>query len=106
MTARLVLDPTRCAGHGICSLILGGAMELDQWGFPVPDGRPVGDGRPRRRALRAVAACPRGALSLEEDPAPAEPGEARPRAGQPGEARPPADRLPVTPARPGAPLRP
>ena len=86
MTARLRLDPTRCAGHGICALILGEGVDLDQWGFPVPDGRVVDDGRPRRRALRAVAACPSGALSLEEDP--------------------PEARLPVTPGRSGAPLLP
>ena len=70
MSVRLRLDPTRCGGHGICALIAADRIELDAWGFPVVDPTPLDDRRQRRLGRRAVAACPRGALSLEdvEDP--------------------------------------
>lgn len=65
---RLRLDPTRCGGHGICALILAERIGLDAWGFAVVDPTPIGEAALRRRARRAVAACPGGALSLEEVP--------------------------------------
>lgn len=63
---RLRLDPTRCGGHGVCALIAAERIELDAWGFPLVDPTPLDDRRLRRAARRAVAACPRGALSLED----------------------------------------
>lgn len=58
---RLVVDPVRCDGHGICALFFSERIDLDAWGFPVVDPSPF-DGS--RRARRAVAACPERALSL------------------------------------------
>ena len=65
---RLRLDPTRCAGHGICALVAAERIGLDGWGFAVVDDTPIDRAGLRRRALRAVAACPRGALSLDDAP--------------------------------------
>lgn len=63
----LVLDPTRCEGHGFCHEALPDLVDLDEWGYPllragglrcqVPLAL-IGD------AERAVAACPHGALQL------------------------------------------
>lgn len=68
MTVRVRVDMTRCAGHGICVLILGQEAGLDAWGFPVVDAAGTVDGRLLRRARRAAAACPRGALVVDEVP--------------------------------------
>jgi ferredoxin len=59
----LVLDPTACDGKGICAELLPECVRLDPWGFPVIDG----DGVPPHlvdHAQRAVASCPRLALTL------------------------------------------
>jgi len=37
---------------------------LDEWGFAHVDPRPVGDNREKRRAQRAIRACPRRALTM------------------------------------------
>ena len=69
MTARLRVDRTRCAGHGICVLFAGTVLDLDAWGFPeVRDEAITPTDLPRVR--RAIVACPRQALSLEELPPP------------------------------------
>lgn len=69
LTARLRIDRTRCAGHGICVLFAGRTIDLDAWGFPE-----VGEATIEPHALppvrRAIASCPRQALSLEELPSP------------------------------------
>lgn len=72
MTARLHIDRTRCAGHGICALFAGPSLDLDAWGFPeVVDD--VFDAGELPRMARAVAACPRQALSIEEMAPPVRP---------------------------------
>jgi len=59
---RLVVDWTRCDGHGVCARLLPQAVTLDEWGFPVV-GALVGV---RGDDLRAVVAgCPRLALRVE-----------------------------------------
>lgn len=68
MSLTVRVDLTRCAGHGICALLLGERIELDSWGFAQvePDG--VDGRRLSRRARRAAAACPRAAIVVEEEP--------------------------------------
>lgn len=64
---RLLLDRTRCDGHGSCAELLPELLALDEWGFPIsltgerdPQVRPgLGD-----HARRAVRACPLMALRL------------------------------------------
>lgn len=76
MTARLHIDRTRCAGHGICVLLAGAVLDLDLWGFPEPLADELAGADQQRQARRAVAACPRQALSLQELPPPAAAGRA------------------------------
>ena len=65
MSDRLVVDLTLCRGHGICMLVFADRVELDEWGFPVVDGADLDTRKMLRRARRAVAACPTGALRVE-----------------------------------------
>lgn len=62
---RLVVDPVRCQGHGICSLFASEHIDLDEWGYAIVDPAPFNEPRLVRRARRAVAACPERALLLE-----------------------------------------
>jgi len=59
--SRLLVDWTRCDGHGLCARLLPEVVELDEWGFPVV-GPLVADERDVRAA---VATCPRLALRVE-----------------------------------------
>ncbi len=65
MSFRLKVDMDRCEGYGICAVLAAGSIDLDQWGFPVIQIEPLGDGQQTRRARHAVAACPTRALQLE-----------------------------------------
>ena len=60
---RLVVDPVRCEGVGVCAHAGRRVVDLDEWGFPVvPDADLAGaDARAARAAARA---CPRRALLL------------------------------------------
>lgn len=61
---RLVVDWTRCSGHGLCAHLVPDLFRLDADGYPTPAAAPV----PRRLgpdASRAVAMCPAMALRLE-----------------------------------------
>lgn len=61
---RLVVDWTRCSGHGLCAHLVPDLFRLDADGYPTPAAAPV----PRRLgpdAARAVAMCPAMALRLE-----------------------------------------
>ena len=65
MTIEIRIDPTRCRGHAICALLYSEGVELDRWGYGrVVDGTPQ-DRRSTKRALRAAAACPNGAVVVE-----------------------------------------
>ena len=67
MRKQLRVNPIACAGHGACAELLPELITLDEWGYPVLDGRPV-PARLDRAARRAVAGCP--ALALLLSPAP------------------------------------
>jgi ferredoxin len=59
---RLRIDPTACAGVGVCAPIAG--VTLDRWGYPIVPVRALtADELPA--AARAVRGCPRRALWLE-----------------------------------------
>ena len=59
----LKVNPVRCEAYGLCAELLPELVELDEWGYPIVDGRPV---PPElvKEARRAAAMCPRLALSL------------------------------------------
>ena len=64
---RLVVDGSKCDGHGICALVLPEMISLDTWGFATLANEPLVDARLVARARRVVRACPAGALTLVGD---------------------------------------
>ncbi|MGC1185681.1 MAG: ferredoxin [Candidatus Dormiibacterota bacterium] len=64
----LRIDPTACAGHGLCAELVPEMVQLDEWGYPIIDVVAVAP-RLRQHAQRAVSFCPTLALSLRPDPA-------------------------------------
>jgi ferredoxin len=60
------IDPTRCRGHAVCALFHPDGIELDRWGYGQVVESGLDDRRAARRAARAVAACPNGALLMME----------------------------------------
>ena len=61
----LKVNPIRCEAYGLCAELVPELVELDEWGYPIVDGRPV----PHelvRDARRAAAMCPRLALALQQ----------------------------------------
>ncbi len=89
MTTSVSIDPRRCRGHAICALLFSEGIELDHWGHGrVVVAGPV-DRSVLRRARRAAAACPNGAIVIAETDAPTD----RVRGGHPSPApgRPPTD---------------
>ena len=67
VTTPLRVDMVACDGIGQCALVAPELVDLDRWGYPVI--RDVGaaeDARDLAAARRAVRACPRRALWLED----------------------------------------
>jgi ferredoxin len=60
------VNPIACVGHGVCAELFPEWIELDDWGYPIIDDRPIPP-ELLGHARRAVAACPTLALSLEND---------------------------------------
>jgi ferredoxin len=65
LSVRLRVDPVACDAYGFCAELLPERVTLDQWGYPIVDGRPV-DGRLVDLATKAAGECPRRAVHLEE----------------------------------------
>ena len=63
----ITVDRIKCDGFGTCAQLLPERIHLDEWGYPIIDATPVG-GDDRKPAKRAVAACPRLALTLVKAP--------------------------------------
>jgi ferredoxin len=59
----LHFDPIACDGHGLCAELLPELVVLDDWGYPMFGATEVPP-ELERHARRAVAACPKLALSL------------------------------------------
>lgn len=60
---KIQIDRSRCDGHGLCQALLPGAIEVDEWGFPIlRDANVPAGGEPAAR--RAAAACPALALCV------------------------------------------
>jgi ferredoxin len=60
---RISVDPVLCDAYGYCAELLPEAIVLDEWGYPIVDGRPLPD-ELVGLARRAVRDCPRRAVSL------------------------------------------
>ena len=63
---KLVVDGTRCDGHGICVLHCPDLVTLDEWGYAGVERAVIDSHALMRRARRAVAACPERALALRQ----------------------------------------
>ena len=62
----LIIDATRCQGHGRCALINPDLFEVDDDGFGlVLDAAPEGDAK--ADADRAIGNCPEQAISWTRD---------------------------------------
>ncbi|MGA7172066.1 MAG: ferredoxin [Candidatus Dormiibacterota bacterium] len=77
----LRIDPTSCAGHGLCAELLPEMIEMDDWGYPIIEGGPIPPTL-RQHAQRAVSFCPTLALTLRPDPATGRPTPSPPRRRQ------------------------
>jgi ferredoxin len=64
---RLQVDPTACAGHGLCADLLPELIELDEWGYPKLPADTVHD-RLLRHARRARGTSLNLALRLVKTP--------------------------------------
>ncbi len=63
MSEKLLVNPIECEGHGACAELLPEMISLDEWGYPIVDGRSLPPGL-ERDARAAVSACPTLALRL------------------------------------------
>lgn len=63
MSDRLLVNPIECEGHAACAELLPELIRLDEWGYPIVDGRPIPPIL-ERDARAAVSACPTLALRL------------------------------------------
>ncbi len=61
---RLRVNPIRCSGHGLCAELLPERVTLDEWGYPIVDGKPI-PAELMADARRAASACPMLALLFE-----------------------------------------
>jgi ferredoxin len=61
--ARLRVDRTACAGHGVCAELLPELVALDEWGYPVIADAPL-PARLVREVRRTVTDCPALALRV------------------------------------------
>jgi ferredoxin len=60
----LRLNPIACDAHGLCAELFPEWIELDDWGYPIVDGRPISPSL-MEHARRAADSCPTLALRLE-----------------------------------------
>jgi ferredoxin len=64
MSFRLVLNPIKCVGHGMCAELFPERITLDDWGYPIIDPTAI-PANLEDHARRAVSVCPTLALALE-----------------------------------------
>ena len=64
MTAVIKVNPVACEAYGYCAELLPELVSLDEWGYPIVDGRPV-PAHLVGLARRAAKECPRRAFVLE-----------------------------------------
>jgi ferredoxin len=66
---RITIDPVACDAYGFCAELLPEAIVLDEWGYPMVDGRPL---PPElvAQARRAERDCPKRAITLREKDGP------------------------------------
>jgi ferredoxin len=65
---RITVDPVACDGYGYCAELLPEAVTLDEWGYPMVEGRPL-PAEFLAAATRATRDCPRRAIAVRENDA-------------------------------------
>jgi ferredoxin len=65
MSEQLRVNPILCDAYGHCAELLPELIQLDEWGYPILDQRPIPE-RLAKDARRVVSTCPRLALALEQ----------------------------------------
>jgi ferredoxin len=61
----ITIDPVACDAYGFCAELLPEAIALDEWGYPIVDGRPL-PSELLALAKRAARDCPKRAIALNE----------------------------------------
>jgi ferredoxin len=61
----ITIDPVACDAYGFCAELLPEAVTLDEWGYPITDGRPL-PSELVALAKRAARDCPKRAIALRE----------------------------------------
>ena len=64
MSRHMRVNPILCDGFGQCAELLPELIELDEWGYPIVTDAAI-PASLETDARRAVAMCPRLALSVE-----------------------------------------
>ena len=67
MVTRLLVNPIRCTGHGVCAELVPELIEMDHWGYPLLSPAALPD-ELVPHARRAVASCPALALLIDDKP--------------------------------------
>lgn len=58
----VVVDRVACTAHGVCAVMSEGAIQLDEFGYPVPSRITLA----AQEAKQVVQACPARALLLDK----------------------------------------
>lgn len=64
MPLRITVNPVACEAFGYCAELLPELVSLDEWGYPVVDGRPV-PAHLVALATQAAKDCPRRAFIVD-----------------------------------------
>ena len=64
MSSVIRVNPIACEAYGYCAELLPELVTLDEWGYPIVDGRPV-PAHLVDLARRAAKECPRRAFLVE-----------------------------------------
>jgi ferredoxin len=67
VAVKLAVNWIECKGHGLCAELFPERITLDEWGYPIIDGRPIPP-HLEGHARRAADACPTLALLLRQEP--------------------------------------
>jgi ferredoxin len=59
------IDPVACDAYAFCAELLPEVITLDEWGYPIVDGRPL-PSELVALAKRAARDCPKRAIALRE----------------------------------------
>jgi ferredoxin len=90
------VNPIACEAHGMCAELLPELIALDEWGYPIVDGKPV-PAELVAAAELAAEACPTFALLIDDRRTPRQRRESRRTAASSVRRRVP--RLPDEPRR-------